>query len=985
MAADFRAQLQADLQATFSLERELGGGGMSRVFLATENALGRRVVIKTVPSDMLSVAAAERFRREILTAARLSHPNIVPVLAAGDAGGVPWFSMPWVEGASLREQLQRGAMSMGAAVAVLRDVARALADAHAHGIAHRDIKPENILLARGAAVVTDFGVAKALSEATQNGEMADGLTGVGMAIGTPAYMAPEQIAADPALDHRADLYAWGLVAYETLSGQRAFDGLSGSALIAAQIGTMPPPLRSVAPGVPAALSTVVMQCLAKNPADRPQRADDIVAVMESLSGSQGAVNATSAAPPNARTGSGSKVRLFGGIAGAVAVLAIAAFVWRGKGTAAVVDQRAIAIAPFRVGGAAPAVKYVREGLADLMVPQIQSVPGTRVLGVRLVMDRWRRAAGSADTDLDDAGALRVAKDAGAGQLIIGDAVGSADRLTITARLLDVANGNEIAKSQVTGPADSLVSSAARLTTELLALRDGATRDRVRTVLSMRPEALTAYLGGEREYRHGRYAAAAKAFADAYATDTTFALAALRVSSSNGWTSAGLIPGDWIDRAWRHRNRLTGADSLLLSAVTGSTYPLPLARHDHFRELGELATRANSAEIWFQYGDQLLHYGGAAAETNIVERSLQAFQRAEAIDSSFAPALEHQWMLYEALKDSAASSSAMKRQARVDSTGDFYVFTELMAAGSSGRPVPKAMLDAIPRDQLALMAIMSSGADADFDVSPNMALADSLSARANRAGTSVPYLERQFAWNTGRPSRAVAMREEAGTPESMSDDVLAALTWDGDSVVAKRSAAGLAEWVRAHPSDSLTSDRAMALFHEGLWAFNRGDTATVMRTRQSLAALKPPKGRSWQRNVSIVYDDMLGAHLAVGRKNTDARARLVQLDSMLRDAPSLDARLRTTMNSLLADLWERIDDPARAMAANRRYDRAHEWGRLSSTRVRRDARLLERLGRPREAIVAWRSYVALRANAEPSLQPDLAQAKANLARLEAKVR
>ena len=553
MAADFRAQLQADLQATFSLERELGGGGMSRVFLATENALGRRVVIKTVPSDMLSVAAAERFRREILTAARLSHPNIVPVLAAGDAGGVPWFSMPWVEGASLREQLQRGAMSMGAAVAVLRDVARALADAHAHGIAHRDIKPENILLARGAAVVTDFGVAKALSEATQNGEMADGLTAVGMAIGTPAYMAPEQIAADPALDHRADLYAWGLVAYETLSGQRAFDGLSGSALIGAQIGTMPPPLSSVAPGVPTALSTVVMQCLAKNPADRPQRADDIVAVMESLSGSQGAVNAISAATPAVRAGSASRVRLIASIAAVVVVIAIAAFVWRGKGATAVVDTRAIAIAPFRVGGAAPAVKYVREGLADLMVPQIQSVPGTRVLGVRLVMDRWRRAAGSADIDLDDAGALQVAKDAGAGQLIIGDAVGSADRLTITARLLDVANGNQIAKSQVTGPADSLVSSAARLTTELLALRDGATRDRVRTVLSVRPEALTAYLGGEREYRHGRYAAAAKAFADAYATDTTFALAALRVSSSNGWTPAGLMPGDWIDRAWRHRN------------------------------------------------------------------------------------------------------------------------------------------------------------------------------------------------------------------------------------------------------------------------------------------------------------------------------------------------------------------------------------------------------------------------------------------------
>ena len=983
MAADFRAELQANLSATFALERELGGGGMSRVFLATETALGRRVVIKTVPGDMLSAAAAERFRREILTAARLSHPNIVPVLSAGDAGGVPWFSMPWVEGASLREQLQRGPMALGAAVAVLRDVARALADAHAHGIAHRDIKPENILLARGAAVVTDFGVAKALSEATQNGEIADGLTGVGMAIGTPAYMAPEQIAADPALDHRADLYAWGLVAYETLSGRRAFEGLSGSALIAAQIGTMPAPLNTVAPGVPAALSAVVMRCLAKNPADRPSRADDVVAIMESLSGTLGASSASS---PDARTNHGTRTRVIAGIA-AVLVVAVAVFIWRGTSGTAVVEKWTIAIAPFRVGGAALPVRYVREGLADLMVPQIQSVPGARVLGVRLVMDRWRRAAGSADADLDDAGALRVAAQAGAGQLIIGDAVGNADRLTVSARLIDVANGKEIAKSQVTGPADSLVASAARLTTELLALRDGATRDRVRAILSVRPEALTAYLTGEREYRHGRYVAAGKAFADAYATDTTFALSALRVSSCNGWAFGDQLrlPGDWVDRAWRHRDRLTGADSLLLTAITGSTYPVPMTRHSRFRELGDLAVRANSAEVWFQYGDQLLHFGATAGEPSVRERSLQAFQSAEAIDSSFAPALEHQSMLHLALNDSAAAAGALRRQARVDSTGDYYRVSRLVAAASSGRPVPKAMLDSLPREQLLPLAALLSGADLEFGISPNVALSDSLSARARRAGTATPSLERQTAWNMGRPSRAASIREERDTPEGMSEDVLAGLMWDGDTTVAQRSAAGLSAWLRAHPSDSLTTDRALALFDEGLWAFNRGDTATVLRSRQALAALKPPSDAPWRRNLAMAYGGMLDALLAAARKSGDTRARLTRLDSLVSDAPSISTRARVTLSFLLADVWERIGDPARALAASRRIERQIEWVRFSATRIRREARLLEQLGRPREAIDAWRSYIAMRASAEPSLQPDLAQAKANLARLEAKVR
>ena len=191
--------------------------------------------------------------------------------------------------------------------------------------------------------------------------------------------------------------------------------------------------------------------------------------------------------------------------------------------------------------------------------------------------------------------------------------------------------------------------------------------------------------------------------------------------------------------------------------------------------------------------------------------------------------------------------------------------------------------------------------------------------------------------------------------------------------------------RAHPSDSLTSDRASALFYEGIWAFDRGDTATVMRARQSLAALKPPTAAPWRRIVSVAYEQMLGAYLAVERKSRDTRPRLVRLDSILSDAPALDGQARTTLSSMLADLWERIDDPTRALAANRRYERSLEWGRLSSTRIRRDARLLERLGRPREAIDAWRSYVELRANAEPSLQPDLAQAKANLARLEATVR
>ncbi len=202
---------------------------MSRVFVARENALGREVVVKVLSPDLAASVSTERFTREIATAARLQQANIVPLLTAGTSGGVAYYTMPFVKGESLRAQLARGvSLSMPDRLSVLRDVARALAYAHGEGVIHRDIKPDNILLSGGTAVVTDFGIAKAISASrTLDGtapRSPDGtLTQVGSSIGTPAYMAPEQ-AVGESIDHRADLYAWGVVAYELLSGAHPFAG-----------------------------------------------------------------------------------------------------------------------------------------------------------------------------------------------------------------------------------------------------------------------------------------------------------------------------------------------------------------------------------------------------------------------------------------------------------------------------------------------------------------------------------------------------------------------------------------------------------------------------------------------------------------------------------------------------------------------------------------------------------------------------------------
>ncbi|HSQ33071.1 MAG TPA: serine/threonine-protein kinase, partial [Gemmatimonadaceae bacterium] len=217
MNSSLSGQLQSALGASYTLERELTGGGMSRVFVAHDVTLGRRVVVKTLAPESPGELSADRFRREIQLVASLQQANIVPLLTAGEVGGVPYYTMPFVEGESLRARLAaRGPHSIGETINILRDVARALAFAHQHGVVHRDIKPDNILLSGSTAVVTDFGIAKALAAART--ATTGILTQTGLAVGTPAYVAPEQASGDPRIDHRADLYALGVVGYELLAG-----------------------------------------------------------------------------------------------------------------------------------------------------------------------------------------------------------------------------------------------------------------------------------------------------------------------------------------------------------------------------------------------------------------------------------------------------------------------------------------------------------------------------------------------------------------------------------------------------------------------------------------------------------------------------------------------------------------------------------------------------------------------------------------------
>src|SRR5438309_5617283 len=415
--ADLLARLQAALADRYTIERELGRGGMATVYLAQDRKHHRQVAIKVLKPELAAALGPERFLREIDTAARLNHPHILPLHDSGEAEGFLFYVMPYVEGESLRDRLSREKqLPLGNALQIAREVADALSYAHSHDVVHRDIKPENILLEAGHAVVSDFGIARAITAAAGGN-----LTETGIALGTPGYMSPEQGAASARVDERSDIYSLGCVLYEMLAGEPPYTGPSAESIVRQHLAAAPPRVSAMRAAVPPAIEQAIVRALAKTPADRFATAAEFVEAL--------------AAPSQRVRATGRRTSRLAAGAGLAATLLAAAGLFvlsRPHGTPALAGRsgQSIAVLPFVNVSGAPQEEYLSDGISEELINALSKLPQLQV-----VARPSSFAFKGKNEDMRQIGqALQVAT-------VLGGSVRrAANRLRVTAQLTDARNG-----------------------------------------------------------------------------------------------------------------------------------------------------------------------------------------------------------------------------------------------------------------------------------------------------------------------------------------------------------------------------------------------------------------------------------------------------------------------------------------------------------------------------------------------------------------
>ncbi len=944
--------LQDALGDSYLLERELGGGGMSRLFVATETSLNRRVVIKLLPPEMASDVSAARFKREIEVVAHLQHPHILPILAAGSKEGLLYYVMPYVEGESLRHRLTRERpLPVKDAVRILREIADALAFAHQHGVVHRDIKPENILLEGEHAVLADFGVARALDSARSGAP----LTETGLGVGTPGYMSPEQASGGKHIDARTDEYALAVVGYEMLAGVPLFSGSSAQAVLAAHLRDEPLPLRSVRKEVPVSLSDAIAKALAKDPDARFPTAAAFRDALE----------------PAARAPSARGLRGAIAAAAAIAVVALGATIVARVRASKATDPNLLAVAPFDV--LEPDLKLWSEGLVDMLSRNLDGAGALHTVSPTLVIRRWQGRA-------DPAAAAELAQRTGARLAVFGSLVKSGrDSVRVRATIIDAVTGRSLGEVDVRDePAqmDRLTDSLTlRLLREIGRTRPvGATRVSALGTTSL--GAIKAFLQGEHFYRQSSWDSALAYFDRAITLDSTFALALNRYGFTLGWkhTVVDSVGNAYLIRAARLNHGLAPRESLLIvmDGLGGSIADKGFDERAWSERRQLLATieaarklYPGDPDVWYDVGEARTHFFLGTTFDATEQEVIDAFDRVIELDSGYSPAYIHPTealLMLGRVREAKALARAYVAL-RPSELGGAQLQLRLMDSATAADAATQRMLDTLNADELG-------GVYFGIQLWPDAHESALRIARASAAGRHGAFgagfdsltwqriLARQLAFR-GHAREADSVRQ-AAVGDRFVDFALLSITPATSATAASTRA--------------LKSMEPFALSEMAVWWGAQRDTVRLREMARRAEAMASAGPTDFARSRGRYFKAMASAYEALARG--DSAAALRQLDA-LPDSVCLACHLLRLSHAQLLAAAGRDREALRLLTIQ------PFWLQPSLTLLALErGRVAERLGEREIASQAYGFVVDAWGRGDASVQPVVEEARAGLRRMSA---
>jgi DNA-binding SARP family transcriptional activator/TolB-like protein len=990
------SRLTRSVASRYKVERQLGEGAMAVVALAHDLRHNRRVAIKVLRPELSSLMGPERFLREIDIAAGLMHPHILPLHDSGEADGLLYYVMPYVEGESLRGRLEREhRLAVVEALHIGREIADALVYAHHRGFVHRDIKPENILLGGGHALVADFGIARALGSVEQ-------LVSAG-GTGTPAYMSPEQVTGESPIDERTDIYALGCVLYEMLSGEPPFAGTTPEETLALRLTHPVRRISLVRDEVGPELENAIHKALARSPADRFSRVSEFANALDAASIAVRPVESeleqktpVEHRRPRARANRWSLI----GAGVLLLVTALATFRDRNPSRVTARESDPVAVLPFRVVGGDSILSGLGEGIVDLLTTRLSAGAGLHVIDPRTTLAAWHRSVSPERPELGQQEMVELAGDLGARRVITGSIVRAVSNVTLAASLLGVPDGSVRAQASLTGEADSLVSLVDRLTAELLSLEAGEAEHRLAGLTSTSLLALRQYLEGQALYRRLAFDRARDHYRAALELDSTFALAAMGLTMSLGWGHTRYT-AEFLERvarlAWTYRSRMGAPDQLRLRAQLGAHYPEWTPPRDQVAFLDSaVGILPTDPELWQEYGHVLFISGSHLGIPHWRERSRAAFHRAIALDSSSLEARNHLVRLSVEAGDSSTLRELGDYFSRVPFEAAEMVAWLVAAtrADTGSRAPPRQRLGRLGEQTLRRIVIEGTSfgmglEDADSAVA--ILLQHSASA-AER--TRALMMVREFASNRGRPSEALrALQELRGSSRSqdarqerLRELVYYALYWDGDQTAGELAAQELAR-VGDLPGGSISTELGQSLRARCVaeqWRIGHEDLSSarqaVSHLRAGAEALEDRPEAARARSCAALLEAMA----ASAERRPNVLHLVDRLDS-LHIAALPDLRNEEIWvcagNLVAAQLRATHGDFVGALAAIRRRGEPGDQKILLSSFLREEGRLAALAADTVGAIRAYRHYLALRAQPEPRLIPQRDSVRAALAELE----